>query len=67
MQRRIYPFNVCCDKCNKDMVYEDEIIFNKKSNVDKVVEKWANKLKAEPRIAMLNEYDEAKLADNRVA
>ena len=66
-QRRIYPFNVCCDECNKDMKHEDEIIFHKKNNVDKVVEKWANKLKAEPRIAMLNEYDKAKLADKRVA
>lgn len=29
-QRRVYPFPLCCTDCNKNILYEDQIIFKRK-------------------------------------
>ena len=57
---RVYPFDVYCSDCHKSMKYEDEIIFHEKSRMDKFVEKLVNKVGADKRTALLNEYDRLK-------
>ena len=30
-QRRVYPFPIACSDCNEDIIYEDEVAFNKET------------------------------------
>lgn len=57
---RVYPFDVYCPSCHKTMVYEDEIIFHKKSKMDKFVEQLVNKVDVDKKAELLNEYDRIK-------
>lgn len=56
-QSRIYPFSVYCGWCHKTIKYEHEIIFHKKSKVDKFVERLVSKMDKDKRAILLNEYD----------
>lgn len=67
VQSRAYPFDVYCPgilslggPCHKVMEYEDDIIFHKKSKVDKFVEKLIGKMDVDTRRTLLNEYDRLK-------
>jgi len=59
-QSRIYPFSVYCGWCHIDIKYEDQIIFHKKSKIDKFVEKLVSKMDKDKRAILLNEYNRLK-------